>query len=64
MGNADATSWSGWTGIGGLLASGPAATVNRSALDVLVVGVDNRLYRDSATNGAQVTGWTGWRVLP
>ena len=47
-----------------LLASGPAVTINLSALDLFVVGTDNRLYRKSATDGALVTGWTSWRLLP
>ena len=58
------TSWTNWTTIGGLLSSGPAATVNGSALEIFVVGTDNRLYRKSATNGTLVTAWTGWQLLP
>ena len=64
VGAADATSWTNWTTIGGLLSSGPAATVNGSALEIFVVGTDNRLYRKSATNGTLVTAWTGWQLLP
>ncbi|HET8684318.1 MAG TPA: polysaccharide deacetylase family protein [Micromonosporaceae bacterium] len=64
VGNTAGTSWTGWTAIGGVLASGPAATVNHSALEVFVVGTDSRVYRKTATNGALVTGWTGWLALP
>jgi hypothetical protein len=64
VGNADATSWTGWTNIAGTLASGPAVTVNGSALDLFVVGTNNLLYRKSATDGVLVTGWTTWQPLP
>jgi hypothetical protein len=64
VGSPDATSWTAFTSIGGVLASGPAVTVDRSALDLFVVGIDNRLYRKTATNGALVTGWTSWQPLP
>lgn len=64
IGSADGASWTGWTNIGGILASGPAVTVNGSALEVFVVGTDNRLYRRSATNGTLVSGWTAWRLVP
>ncbi|TDU84348.1 peptidoglycan/xylan/chitin deacetylase (PgdA/CDA1 family) [Kribbella voronezhensis] len=62
--NPDVTSWTGWGNLGGILASGPAVTVNGSALEVFAVGTDNRIYRNSATDGTQVTGWTGWRLVP
>jgi hypothetical protein len=64
VGTADGTSWTSWTGIGGVLTSGLAVTVNGSALEVFGVGQNNRLFRNSATNGVQVYGWTGWRQLP
>ncbi|HST64686.1 MAG TPA: polysaccharide deacetylase family protein [Mycobacteriales bacterium] len=63
--NADATSWSAWTNIGGGLASAPTVTVNGNALEVFVVGFTNRLYRKTATDGTAVTGWTpAWQQLP
>jgi peptidoglycan-N-acetylglucosamine deacetylase len=62
--NADATSWTGWTNIGGILASGPAVTINGPAIDLFAVGTSNLLYRNTATNGVLVTGWTGWKLLP
>lgn len=64
VGNADATSWTGWTNIGGTLASGPTITVRGSAVEVFVVGTDNRLYRKSAADGVRVTSWTGWQAVP
>lgn len=64
VGNADATSWTAFTNIGGILASGPAVTINGSALDLFVVGTNNGLYRKTATDGVLVTGWTGWQPLP
>jgi len=62
--NADGSQWSSWANLGGGLASGPAVTVNGSALELFVVGTNNRLYRNTASNGIQATGWTGWRALP
>jgi len=64
VGSADGASWTTFTSIGGALASGPAITINGSALDAFVVGTDNRLDRNSATTGVLVTGWTGWQPLP
>ncbi len=62
--SADANAWGGWSSLGGGLASGPAITVNGSSLEVFVVGLDNRLYRKTATDGTRVTGWTAWQALP
>jgi peptidoglycan/xylan/chitin deacetylase (PgdA/CDA1 family) len=64
VGSADGTSWTGWTNLGGILASAPAVTVRGSAVEVFVVGTNGRLYRRTATNGVQVAGWTGWQLLP
>jgi peptidoglycan/xylan/chitin deacetylase (PgdA/CDA1 family) len=64
VGNADASSWSAWTNISGGLASGPAVTVNGSALEVFAIGFTNRLYRKTAVDGTHVTGWTSWQALP
>lgn len=64
VGSADGASWTGWTNIGGTLASGPAVTVRSSALEVFVVGTDNRVYRKTAANGVQVSGWTAWQLVP
>jgi peptidoglycan/xylan/chitin deacetylase (PgdA/CDA1 family) len=64
VGNAAGTSWTGWTNLGGVLTSGPAITANGTTLEVFGVGTDNRLHRDTATDGTLVTGWTGWHALP
>jgi peptidoglycan/xylan/chitin deacetylase (PgdA/CDA1 family) len=58
------TGWSGWRSLGGNLASGPGLTRNGAAVEAFVVGGDNRYYRNTATDGTQVSGWTGWRILP
>jgi peptidoglycan/xylan/chitin deacetylase (PgdA/CDA1 family) len=62
--NPDGTGWTGWLSLAGGLASGPAVTVNGSALEVFVVGGNGRHYRKTATDGSAVTGWTGWQALP
>jgi peptidoglycan/xylan/chitin deacetylase (PgdA/CDA1 family) len=64
VGSADGATWTGWTSLGGVLASGPAVTVRGSALEVFVVGTNRGLYRKTATDGVGVTGWTGWQLLP
>jgi peptidoglycan/xylan/chitin deacetylase (PgdA/CDA1 family) len=64
VGTADGSTWSSWRNVGGGLGSGPAITVNGPALEMFVVGNDNRLYRNTATDGTAATGWTGWRLLP
>jgi peptidoglycan/xylan/chitin deacetylase (PgdA/CDA1 family) len=62
--NPDGTGWTGWRSLAGGLASGPAVTLNGSALEVFVVGTNGRYYRNTAADGTAVTGWTGWRALP
>jgi peptidoglycan/xylan/chitin deacetylase (PgdA/CDA1 family) len=62
--NTGVSAWGGWLNLGGGLASGPAVTVNGAALEVFVVGTDNRLYRKTATDGTHLTGWTSWQALP
>jgi hypothetical protein len=62
--NADGTGWTGWLSLGGGLASGPAVTVNGSAVEVFVMGTNGRVYRRTAADGTAVTAWTGWRALP
>jgi hypothetical protein len=64
VGSADGSTWSTWAILGGLLASAPAATVDGAALEVVAAGTDGRYYRNTATDGTAVTGWTGWRALP
>jgi len=53
-------SWSPWTNLGGLLATGPAAvSVGSAQLDVYVVGTDHGVWRRSRSAG----GWSGWQTL-
>ena len=64
VGDASAASWSAWTSIGGVLSSGAGVTARASTLEAYVYGTDGRLWSAVATNGAEGTGWGGWRLVP
>lgn len=58
------TGWSGWTSLGGRLASAPSAVVAGSEIDVFVQGVDAQLWLERLPAAGQPT-WTsaGGRIL-
>ncbi|MFN2451164.1 MAG: family 43 glycosylhydrolase [Candidatus Dormibacteria bacterium] len=47
----------GWTGLGGILAAGPAVTTVGGALSYIVLGSDTRIYTRTATTGYAATPW-------
>jgi surface antigen len=53
------TSWTGFSSIGGNMASDPAAIVNGAALNVFARGQDGHIY----TKYNDGSGWTGWSSL-
>lgn len=52
--------WSGWTDLGGHLASSPVAVVFRNQVQVFAVSTDGRAYANVRTEGK---GWSGWQSL-
>jgi 5-hydroxyisourate hydrolase-like protein (transthyretin family) len=55
------SSWTGWTSLGGQIASGtgPAASSSSGRLDVFVQGTDGALWHKSNTG----TDWSSWQSL-
>ena len=57
---ATSTGWSGWTSLGGILTSGPAAASwGPGRLDVFVRGTDNAVWHKWFSGGK----WSGWQSL-
>jgi hypothetical protein len=59
----DGTSWSNWSLLGGLLTTGPDASVRGtgSSIDAWVGGTDNQLYHMWSDDGGAT--WTPWQAL-
>jgi surface antigen len=53
------TSWTGFSGLGGNMASDPAVIVNGGALNVFARGADGQIY----TKYNSGSGWTGWASM-